>query len=785
MKFTRKSFFKSLFAVISDIRFSLIGLIIYALSIAIATFIENSYGTEIAHKAVYNNIAFYLLLSLLILGFISNAKKRNLKERKRYGAIFIHSAFIIILLGALTTNILSTEGTMHLREGDTSSDIIINDGKIISRPYSITLKDFAVEYYEGGEFPSAYKCFVEIKDAEKQYDAVIELNSVLNINGDRIYQKSFDTDKKGVTLLINSDFAGTTVTYIGYIMLLIGFILSLFGKESKIKDILKDISKNSKVVIIPILIFISVTQTANAFNIDSTILIPLEDAKKWEQISVLSNGGMVEPLECHARTVLRKLTKSNGKDATEWGARVYISIIAYPEKWSNTPFIYCKNNDVCNALNIPSSKFIAFNDLFDSYGNYKLYSVNATGEVGKELKKLDERARIFATIANGSLLKIFPIKNGNWGTPIKNVYTDNDSIFAKTIFSQYISSLINNDSKRLELIEHIASFQRLKHPEGIPSSTKSNLAIFYSRAPIFKIAAFGYIILGIILTFLSVKYLGKESFIQQIKIGAAVGAIFAIFLLHTGGIILRWYISEQPPWSNTYETMLFVAWSMITGGLFFIKRNSIVCGISAVMAAITLFISTLNWLDPVITPLMPVLNSPWLIFHVTIITAGYGFLGICTIIGLSSLIISLKQNSTKIVTRLSLINELFMYLGLILITIGTFLGAVWANQSWGRYWGWDAKESWALVTILVYTIITHTRLIHRWRNDIIFSALSVYALLSILMTYFGVNYYLSGIHSYGNSDNAPAIGYVGIGYGVITLVSIIAWIRNRKGLKQM
>ena len=784
MKLKRKSFFKSLFTVISDIRFSLIGLIIYALAIATATFIENSYGTEIAFKAVYNNIAFYLLLLFLILGFISNAKKRNLRNRKRYGAIFIHSAFIIILLGALTTNILSSEGTMHLREGDTSSDITIDDSKIISRPYSITLKDFAVEYYEGGEFPSAYKCFVEIKDGKKQYDAVIELNSVLNIDGDRIYQKSFDTDKKGVTLLINSDFAGTTVTYIGYIVLLIGFILSLFGKESRIKDILKDISKNSKVIII-VFIFSSVTQTTNAFNIDNNILIPYEDAKKWEQISVLSNSGMVEPLECHARTVLRKLTKSNGKDADEWGARVYMSIIAYPEKWSNTPFIYCKNKNVCNALNIPFSKFIAFNDLFDSFGNYKLSSLKATGEIGKELKKLDERAHIFAAIANGSLLKIFPIKNGNWGTPIKNGYTDSDSVFAKTIFPQYIAFLTSNNSKRLELIDHIASFQRFKHPEGIPSSTKINLAIFYSRAPIFKIAAFGYIILGIILTFLSIKYLGNKSFIQQIKIGAIVGAIFAIFLLHTGGIILRWYISEQPPWSNTYETMLFIAWSMILGGMFFIKRNSIVCGLSAVMAAVTLFISTLNWLDPVITPLMPVLNSPWLIFHVTIITAGYGFLGICAIIGLSSLIISLKQNSAKDVAHLSLINELFMYLGLILITIGTFLGAVWANQSWSRYWGWDAKESWALVTILVYTIITHTRLIHRWRNDIIFSALSVYALLSILMTYFGVNYYLSGLHSYGNSDNAPAVGYVAIGYGVISLVSIIAWIRNRKGLKQM
>lgn len=262
--------------------------------------------------------------------------------------------------------------------------------------------------------------------------------------------------------------------------------------------------------------------------------------------------------------------------------------------------------------------------------------------------------------------------------------------------------------------------------------------------------------------------------------GAIAGAIFAIFLLHSSGIILRWYVSSQPPWSNTYETMLYIAWCIALGGLLFMKKSSIVLALSSVMAAVTLLISSLNWLDPVITPLMPVLNSPWLILHVTVITASYGFFAICAVIGLYSLIVSFKRDSDKIIKELASINEFFMYIGLILVTVGTFLGAIWANLSWGRYWGWDAKESWALITIFVYAIVTHTRLVPKLKNDIIFSGLSIFATLSVLMTYFGVNYYLSGLHSYGNNSNIPSVDIIIYAYLAIVLISVFAFLKNRQ-----
>ena len=267
---------------------------------------------------------------------------------------------------------------------------------------------------------------------------------------------------------------------------------------------------------------------------------------------------------------------------------------------------------------------------------------------------------------------------------------------------------------------------------------------------------------------------------QQIKVGAIMGGVFAIFLLHTLGISLRWYVSEQPPWSNTYETMLYIAWCITLGGLLFMKKNTIVVALSTIMAAVTLFISSLSWLDPVVTPLMPVLNSPWLILHVTIITASYGFFGISAITGVFTLLLSFKRNSTRTVKELTLINEFLMYIGLILVTAGTFLGAVWANLSWGRYWGWDAKESWALITIFVYTIVTHLRLVPKFKNDIIWSALSIFATASVLMTYFGVNYYLSGLHSYGNNDTPPAIEYIIVFYILIAILTVIAHLKHKQ-----
>ena len=776
---SKYNFLSSLISLISDIRFSLTTLFLSIISIAAATIIEKFYGSDTAFALIYHNSALYSLFGLIIVSFIAMTIKLNLIKRRRYGAIFIHFAFAIIIIGAIISHTTSKEGTIHLREGETSSSIIFEDGTRSSLPYSIRLNRFDIEYYEGNEFPLAYKSMVSINDGEKSYDATIAVNNILRIKGDRIYQLSYDEDMNGTTLLINNDYAGTLITYIGYILLLYGFILSLFGKNGRVNDIVKLISsKGSKIAIIIVLLTSATTINATNLDIDEIYLIPYEDGKKWESVFVLSNNGIIEPLECHARTILRKITHSNGNDSEKWGARLYMSFIVNQDVWCNIPIIYCPDREISKYTFGKESKYISFNSLFNNDGTYKLTSLNSSKFDNKELKKLDERARIFSALINKSLLKIFPTEDGKWISPCQNGFTGRDSLFVASAINSYANDkTIGNVSN--DMIDHIVTFQKMKYSGTLPSPTKSNLSIIYSKAPIFKISAFGYIILGALLFFLAIKYSHSTTFMQQIKMGAVMGGIFAIFLLHTSGILLRWYVSEQPPWSNTYETMLYIAWCMVLSGVFFMKKSYIVFALSSIMAAVTLFISSLNWLDPVITPLMPVLNSPWLILHVTVITASYGFFGICAIIGIYTLLISFKKNSTSTIKELTSINEFLMYIGLILVTIGTFLGAVWANISWGRYWGWDAKESWALITMLVYAIVTHIRLIPKFKNDIIFSALSVFATLSVLMTYFGVNYYLSGLHSYGNNDTPPAIEYIIGFYIAMVILSLVAYKKSR------
>ena len=341
---SKRNFSSTLISLISDIRFSLTTLLLCIILIASATFIENIIGHEVAFDYIYHNSALYLLFGIMIIGFIAMSIKLNLIKRKRYGSIFIHLAFGVIIIGAVISHFTSKEGTIHLREGESSSEITFEDGSTECLSYSVTLNRFDIEYYEGNEFPLAYKSFVTINDGDNVYEATIAVNDILRIKGDRIYQLSYDEDKNGSTLLINNDYAGTLITYMGYILLLYGFVLSLFGSNGRIKDILKSISsKGGKIAIIAVLLSTSVSINAEGLKINENNLIPFEDAKKWETVFVLSNNGIIEPLECHARTILRKITHSNGSDNKLWGARLYMSFIVNHEEWCNSPIIYCPN----------------------------------------------------------------------------------------------------------------------------------------------------------------------------------------------------------------------------------------------------------------------------------------------------------------------------------------------------------------------------------------------------------------------------------------------------------
>lgn len=790
-------FLKKVYDIISDMRLSLAGLAVYAVLLGTATVLEKYYGIAVARIAVYNNPMFYVLQALLIVSFAAVAVRLKLLRRGRYGSIVIHSALAVILCGALITSLCGEEGTIHLREGETATAMETDDGGHKALPYSLTLNKFNVEYYAGSAFPSAYSSYVTVRSNGNAHDAEISMNKILRVDGHRVYQSSYDSDMKGTILTVNTDFWGTAVTYTGYLLLLAGFILSLAGKNSRIRDILKQLSSDQikRLAAVSVLICGASVLNASAEEMPQRYVIPAEQAVLWERISVQNGNGRIEPLECYSRSLFRKLSHSGSVPYTSGGATLLMSIICYPDFWSTVPLIYCNDDELKWRLGLKGEGYIAYNDLFDAGGNYKLAALASSsgmseqnGNLAKSMQKLDEKVKIFYSILDRSALRLFPVSSGEkWVAPYGDLrgLPGKDSVFVSTVIPLYVMGVIANDSAFCSTaIDHISGYQTLNAPAMVPSAKKTTLAIFYSRANIFWISGLGYLASGLLLAFMAFRYIRRMTFMRRVYIGAVEGVIIAFFLLHTMGIALRWYVSGQPPWSNTYETMVYVAWAMLLAGAMFMRYYPLVTALATLMGGVTLMISNLNWLDPAITPLMPVLNSPWLMLHVTVITASYGFFGICALLGLMSMGLSLaKRPDGMLVRQLSLINELSAYIGLVLVTAGTFLGAVWANLSWGRYWGWDAKETWALVTIIVYTFITHMRLVPSLRGDTLFSVASVYALLSVLMTYFGVNHYLTGLHSYGTAGTTPGVGAISAFYALVTVAAVVIAFKRKRGIR--
>ena len=266
-------------------------------------------------------------------------------------------------------------------------------------------------------------------------------------------------------------------------------------------------------------------------------------------------------------------------------------------------------------------------------------------------------------------------------------------------------------------------------------------------------------------------------------------SIVVLFIAHTFGLIARWYISGHAPWGDAYESMIYVAWATMGIGLLFIKKSDLTLASTSFVTSMILMIAHWNWMDPSIANLVPVLNSYWLMIHVSVIVGSYGPFALSMILGFVSLLLIVfitKSNKEKIKNQLSeltMINELSVTVGLIMLTIGNFLGGMWANESWGRYWGWDPKETWALISIMVYAFVIHMRLIPGLKSNFAFTVASILSFGSIIMTYFGVNFYLAGLHSYAKDDQEISVVFISITLAIIFILSLLAYPKYKKYLK--
>lgn len=801
--------------ILSSFVTTIVLLIIYACGLAVATFIEKYHGTVAAKSMVYYSPGFFLLQFILVLNFIFILIKHQYYKRHKWGLIITHFAFIVILFGALISHLFSEEGILHLREGESSDRIAIrtsDNTTYHTLPFSVELMKFTLTRYPGSASPSAYESELLVHvDGTTRHERVY-MNNVLDVKGYRFFQASYDPDEAGTVLSVNKDVAGRNITYTGYIMLVIGFILCFVEKNSRFMKLsrrLKDLRSTATATLFIALLsipFISKGQNTPASMMEAvqSYAVNQEHAAQFGSLPIQSGNGRMLPVNTFSSEILRKLHKSD-QIGTLNSDQFLLSLLAMPDMWVRVPFISLSNKELASYYDLTAGE-CAYQEVFDSNGNYKLQEKleeaynkmpAERSRFDKDLLKLDEQVNIFHQLINHQMLNLFPKEddvNHKWYAPGDDlsVFIGKDSMFVSRIMDWYLGevqeALQGGDWKKAdEVVGMIATYQQAKNKTLDIRPEKIQAEIKYNKLEVFRLCKIGYLILGGLLLIFSFVALFRSRKWLKIAIWVLGVAVLTVFCFHVYGMGMRWYIAGYAPWSNSYETMVYVSWATVLGGLLFVRRSVITFALATLFGGIILFVSGLSWMDPQINPLVPVLKSPWLMFHVAVIVAAYGFFGINCLIGLTNLVMMslMGKKKTKVLTQriqeLSIVNEMALWVGLALMTIGTFLGAVWANESWGRYWGWDPKETWALITLLVYAIVVHLRLVKKWDNLWLFNICSTLAFASVLMTFFGVNYFLSGMHSYGQNDNVHGIFiYLYTSAAIVFVLAILSWRGYRK-----
>ena len=735
----------------------------------------------------------------------------EVKTIKMLGGKGINSPFEEFVVGGLNFNI---------RYG----------AKVYDLPFSIKLNDFIADKYPGSE--NSYSSFaseVTVID-DKPFDFRIFMNNILNHQGYRFFQASFDPDEQGTILSVNKDALGTFVTYLGYILLYIGLMAIMFARFTRFDFLRNQILKVKKqkqklTTVLLLLTSLNLFSQTNESHlhvkteveiIDSILrknIVPKDEALKFGNIVIQDLSGRMMPVNTFASEFLRKLSKKDYY--SEFDAnQIFLSIQESPLLWYNIPVIYLKmkkGDSIRSIIGVDKSKkHVSLVDFFTERGEYKLapyledaYKAQVPTGYQKEFKETDQRVNLLYNMIEGNSLKLFPIPNDDnnkWTTPKENI--ENPSLVKDSLYSNFINTgfktylymlnedkIMNEFSQSSNILQGILSAQYKFGGDVMLSPEKIEAEVLYNKYDIFKKLFSWYLYAGTFLFIVLIIQIFKNNRLINISINVFKVAIIFLFVLHTLSLIWRWYISGHAPWSDAYESMIYVAWATMFFGLAFGRKSDLTLASTTFIVSMILMIAHWSWMDPAIANLQPVLDSYWLMIHVAVIVGSYGPFALSMILGFVSLFLMILTNSSNRqimklnIKELTLINEMSLTVGLVMLTIGNFLGGMWANESWGRYWGWDPKETWALISIMVYAFVLHMRLIPGLKSRFVYSIASILSFASILMTYFGVNFYLAGLHSYAKDDQQISFLYSGITLLVVVIMGVLAYPKYKKYLK--
>jgi cytochrome c-type biogenesis protein CcsB len=711
-------------------------------------------------------------------------------------------------------------------------------------PFKIKLNDFIADKYPGTEKSySAFESKVTVEDAAESFDARIFMNNVLDYKGYRFFQSGFDPDEKGTILSVNHDYWGTLITYIGYFMLFFAMVAILFTKHSRFADLKRKLavvkSKKSKLISILVLLFsfngfaqnhdghnhkagdthedhasaaAHVRQKPSEKQLDSLLnkfKVSEEHAAKFGRLVIQDVGGRMKPINTFSSELLRKVSHENSYKGMN-SDQVFLSMTQYGSVWIEVPLIYIRpeNDSIRKIIGIDKkAKFAPFIAFFDEKGNYKLspylegaFKTANPNSFEKGFIETDKKVNLLNSALSGSILRIFPIPNDANNKWVSFLELENaglkgmDSTYTQSVLPLYFGTLSGaagtNDYKTADqLVESINGFQKKFGGKVRPSEEKINMEILYNTYDVLPKLFLCYLFSGILMLVFTLFSIFFDKKYLRVTVNAFHVLIGLFFVFHTIALIARWYISGHAPWSNAYEAIIYVAWATMFFGLAFDIKSKLTVASAAFVTAMIFMAANANWIDPEIANLQPVLNSYWLMIHVAIIVASYGPFALGMILGFVSLILiffTTDKNRAKMelnIKEMSYINEMALTVGLIMLTIGNFLGGQWANESWGRYWGWDPKETWALISIMVYAFVIHSRFVPSLRGKWIFNLMSMFAFISILFTYYGVNFHLVGLHSYASGE-AHSLSWIWYSLGTISLIGVITYPKYRKYYKK-
>lgn len=710
-------------------------------------------------------------------------------------------------------------------------------------PFKIKLNDFIAQKYPGTEKSySSFESKVTVQDSTENFDARIYMNNILDHQGYRFFQSSFDPDEKGTVLSVNHDFWGTAITYAGYFMLFFSMMAIMFTKDARFADLKRklDVVKQKKSKLLTILLLlVSMSGFSQAHNhehdangnhedhtegtvhtripptekqLDSLLnkfKVKEEHAAKFGRLIIQDAGGRMKPINTFSSELLRKVSHANEYKGMN-SDQVFLSMSQYAQFWIEIPLIYLRSgNDSIRKLigvdlEAKTAPFIAF---FDAKGKYKLspyldaaYKAANPNQFEKDFIETDKKVNLMESALSGRILKIFPIPNDPNNKWVSSLELNEaglkgmDSTYTKSVLPLYYGSLNNaaqsNDYQNADdLVESLNGFQKKFGSKVRPSEDKITAEILYNKYDLLQKLPYAYLMAAILMLLFTVLQIFKDSKLMRYLVNSMHVLIVILFVLHTLTLIARWYISGHAPWSNAYEAIVYVAWATMFFGLAFDIKSKLTVASAAFVTAMILSAAYMNWIDPEIANLQPVLNSYWLMIHVAVIVASYGPFALGMILGFVALLLIFftnEKNKKKMdlnIQEITYINELALTVGLIMLTIGNFLGGQWANESWGRYWGWDPKETWALISIMVYAFVIHARFVPALRGKWIFNLMSMFAFVSILFTYYGVNFHLVGLHSYASGE-AHSLSWIWYSLGTISLIGALAYPKYRKFYKK-